>query len=613
VESRSKRQVSWRGLLNSLRRRMAQRRWRSARRLAVSGPLWVGLGLVFVAVIVLGTIGFTQYQAGTEGGMDPFTTRLYLSLQLFALESGSVAGTVPWQVELARFAAPLVAAFAILQTMAAVLRTQMEALRLRTVRDHVVVAGLGRKGRILTQALLRRGERVVVIEADDGNAELDSVRSVGGLVVVGDARTPETQRRARVQRASHIVSLCGDDGTNADIAATAREQTGPRRRGSLQCVAQLANPDLCLLLSSEELERYGKAPVRMDFVDVYAAGAHALVRNHPPWLQEETEAPVVMLVGAGTTVRHLLLALARMWPTQGGLRIEHPLHISLVGLEASSLSVLRHSHPELDRLADVDVFDDLRAAIVSAAPTVVYVCPDDDIVATTTALELRGLMAARPARLVVVLEQRAGLGHLLLETPRSRGAPTLEPFAMLEETCQPEVLLTGTTELLARALHNAYLDSRVGAAAIDDPALRPWDQLSEALRESNRDQAAHVAVKLAAIGRSVGPLVDWGTAHDAFSQVEVEIMAQLEHERWVTERSQAGWRLGPRDPQRRTSPYLVPWGQLSDEVRDRDRMFVRNLPGLLASVGLQAHRREAVARGPAPDAAYTQDAAIRSK
>jgi hypothetical protein len=59
----------------------------------------------------------------------------------------------------------------------------------------------------------------------------------------------------------------------------------------------------------------------------------------------------------------------------------------------------------------------------------------------------------------------------------------------------------------------------------------------------------------------------------------------------MAERRKAGWRPGPRDVLGRTTPYLVPWEQLSEEVRDKDRLFIRGLPRLLASVGLQAVQR----------------------
>ena len=73
---------------------------------------------------------------------------------------------------------------------------------------------------------------------------------------------------------------------------------------------------------------------------------------------------------------------------------------------------------------------------------------------------------------------------------------------------------------------------------------------------------------------------------------EIETLARLEHVRWVEDRLRHGWRLGARrDVGAKQSPYLVPWTDLSDEVRDLDRDSVRLIPRLLADSGLSIVRR----------------------
>jgi hypothetical protein len=579
-------------LLRPVRARLARRRWRAGRPLAASGELWATVGLLFVLVTVLGVVGFTRHLQLQADAL-PLTTRLYLSLQLFVLESGSVRGVVPWQLEVARFAAPVVAGYAILQTLVAVFRDEVAAVRLRFRRGHVVVAGLGGKGVLLTRALLGRGERVVVVEADDGNAHLDTIRAGGGLVVVGDARSPETQRRAGVTRARRLVVLTGPDVTNVEVVTTARQLSRERRSGVLRCVVHLVDPQLAMLLGTDELERYGPTEMRVEFVNVHAAAARALLRAHPPFASDGT--PAVVLVGGGGTAQEVLLEMARAW----GARRERDgrrLPVTLVGMAAGTLESLGARHPEIEQLLEVALSGDRLESSAVAGGAVAYVCPDDDAAAARATGELRRRLHPRPARIVVVLEHSGGLGSLLQGAPRPEGGPATFAFGLLGDACDPEVLLAGTTELLARALHRVYLDHHAAGPPVADAALRPWAELPAALRESNRDQAAHVSLKLAAVGRSIAPLTDWDAAHRAFSDEEVEVMARLEHDRWVAERRRGGWRPGPRDPERRTTPHLVDWDELSEEVREYDRIFVRGLPALLASVGLQASPGDAAGR-----------------
>lgn len=553
-----------------------------------SGPaLWVALAVAFGAVTVLGTIGFTRHQEAV-GALEPLGNRVYASLQLFVLEGGAVAGPVPWQLQVARFAAPLVAAYALLQALAALFREQIDAVRLRYATDHVVVAGLGRTGTRLARELIEAGRRTVAVELDAANPDLRGLRANGGFTVIGDARRPDVLRRARVAHARHLVVLCGDDVTNAEVYASARELVSERRSGVLECVVHLVSPDLCLLLRGEELERYGSAPIRVDFVNVHAAGAQALVRAHPPTATDDAM-PRVAIVGDGPTARHLLLALvrARAWSAEAP---DAPcMTVTIVGAEPATDDLLRR-HPEVRRFVDLERATDLAEVTAGPVPDIVYVAPDDDAAAAADALQLRGLLRGCPTRIVIVLGQRSGLGHLLEGAPRAPGGPSLATFGLLDEACQPEVLLTGTTELLARAMHRVYLEARTGGPGAADPSLQPWDDLPEELRESNRDQAAHVAVKLAAIGQVIGPLAEWDGSPRTFTDAELETMARLEHDRWVRERRRGGWRPGVRDSARRTTPYLVSWEQLPEPIRERDRIFVRQLPDLLASVGLEARR-----------------------
>lgn len=145
-------------------------------------------------------------------------------------------------------------------------------------------------------------------------------------------------------------------------------------------------------------------------------------------------------------------------------------------------------------------------------------------------------------------------------------------------------------EALARCVHQRYLDHRVadGAAVGSRPSLWPWWDLPETLRLSNIDQAADIERKLGLVGCRIRPAGE-GTETDIlveFTSDEIEIMARAEHERFVTERTRQGWRAGPTvDALARTTPYLVPWEELSEPIRELDREAVAAIPELLAGVG----------------------------
>jgi hypothetical protein len=67
----------------------------------------------------------------------------------------------------------------------------------------------------------------------------------------------------------------------------------------------------------------------------------------------------------------------------------------------------------------------------------------------------------------------------------------------------------------------------------------------------------------------------------------VDLLAELEHDRWARRRTEAGWRYHPgrTDKDKRLSPFLVPWSQIPEKIRDMNRRTVEFLPALLLKAG----------------------------
>lgn len=163
------------------------------------------------------------------------------------------------------------------------------------------------------------------------------------------------------------------------------------------------------------------------------------------------------------------------------------------------------------------------------------------------------------------------------ETLRALLAPVASPFA------EPG------RSTLARAIHERGRAERRRRRDID-PSLAEWEDLPEAFRESNLQQADAIAAKLRRVGCTVVP-ADTVAQAAVLDPGEVEELAEAEHGRWTAERLRAGWTLGPeRDVARKTSPYLVAWSALPEPIREIDRQAVRGIPAVLAEVGLSIRR-----------------------
>lgn len=157
----------------------------------------------------------------------------------------------------------------------------------------------------------------------------------------------------------------------------------------------------------------------------------------------------------------------------------------------------------------------------------------------------------------------------------------------------PNEQLAALREKLARAIHEHYRRDQQGVKPPDDPAVQPWESLREDLKDSNRQQAAQIPAKLQALGYKFRPVDGREPVIHQFTPDEVEKLAILEHDRWVEEKLAAGWRYGPqRDNSRKLTPSLVPYDQLPESEKDKDRDPMRRIPALLAEAGFEIYRYE---------------------
>ncbi len=143
-------------------------------------------------------------------------------------------------------------------------------------------------------------------------------------------------------------------------------------------------------------------------------------------------------------------------------------------------------------------------------------------------------------------------------------------------------------ERAGKAVHERFLEENRYRSA--DPAMVPWQELREDLKESNRQQAAYAEQTLRRIGYGVGE-AEGEPASVQFTDEEVETMAEMEHGRWILERLRAGWSYGPRrDAKVKVSPYLVPWEELPEKIKEYDRQAVRDWPEVLGEAGLEVYK-----------------------
>lgn len=556
---------------------------------------WPLIWMLAVLAFCLGLIGFRQHFKATRTQLDI----IYLALQLFTLESGTPAGQVGIPLNIARFLAPGVTVYAAAKALAVIFQRQLQLVRLKTMRSHVVIAGLGRSGMLFTETFRKKHIPVVVIDRAENSEHIANCQNAGGLIVQGDARYADILLKAGVDRAKVLICVAGEDGTNAEIAAQTRALLKEERQ-PLTALVHIIDSQLCRLLRRQELMTGNTGRMRMEFFNVYESAVRDLLAQHPPF--HNGLPGNILIIGLGQMGESLLLALTRTW-----MQKMSATRFAVAVLDRAArrkVEALEVRYPYLIKNCaitplEVEVPSSefyQKVFLKDSGPSLVYICLDQASLALSTALLLRQWVSAKTP-IFVRISHQGGLSALLNQ-PAGKEAdqdrPHLIPFGDAERICTPDLLSGGLKEILARVIHEEYVkdEMRKGATRQTNPALCGWEELQESFKESNRRQADHIGEKLRRIHCDVVLFSDQEAFDFQFEDKEVDALARMEHERWILERTTDGWTYaeGEKNLEKKTNPYLVSYDRLPDHVKESNRNNVRELPRFLARAGYQIYR-----------------------
>jgi hypothetical protein len=560
---------------------------------------------MLLVAIVLGYFGHAEYFAATGQPASP-ADYFYYTLRLVNPAATPLQGPINANLQIARILAAAAVLYIAAEALLSIFRDQVQMLRVRGMKDHVVICGLGRKGLLLSDSYRAIGERVVLIESDENNPMIGHCKDRGAIVLTGNAADLQLLRKARAHRAKQVISVCGSDATNTEVAIFAR-QLAPEGKGkSLSCLAHIVDLHLWSLLKESEIQMGRFESFRLGFFNVNEIGARVMLYRYPPFnnLASYQDKPHIVVIGTGRMGEYLVVNSARMWRYSGSSKGGR-LQITIVDRQATSLEeTLRRKYPQLEKYCDLLPMDmDVNSPEFERGPFMVdangrcnantiYVSLGDESTSLSAAYRLWQQAMPLNVSIIVHMDVKAGLTSLLQNMGAKRESPAnVHAFPLLEETCTPELIWGGSTfEILARAIHEDYLRnaSLRGETPQTNKSMVRWEDLSENLRESNRNQAEHISEKMRLFGYDIAMTTDWDTKLVKFPADEVEEMAKMEHTRWANERLQAGWKFGPaKDDIRKINPTLVSWEELSEEEKDKDRNTVIGIPEFLAKAGFQ--------------------------
>jgi hypothetical protein len=410
------------------------------------------------------------------------------------------------------------------------------------------------------------------------------------------------------------------DEDNAEVALNVMRMVPEKKHQPLTCIIQVINPQLYGIIRKHAFSARKDSSIRIEFFNQYALGARTLLDLYPAYPSAETTtAPLpVVILGAGRLGESILSRIARTWYlSHKGEQTR--LTIVLMDVNAGQIrESLLIQYPKLSQACDLGALTlDVRSAAFKNGEFlknpllergfVAYICLDDDSLGLYAALTLHQYTADKEVRFIVRMDHNTSVAKLIAdEQVGLKSIREIHPVNMFELTANSQLILAGEEEILARSIHENYCikEQKKGQTRETNRMLVSWDELGaltekkdgilgEKYRESNRKQANFIWTKLSLVGCEIGPVTDWDAPLEfRFSTVETERLSSLEHERWMSEKLEGGWRYGEkRDDAQKIHPSLVPYEDLSEPEKEKDRDTIRQIPEILSRIDFQVSRK----------------------
>lgn len=587
-------------------------------------PSWLILIFLFAFVYACGVFGLKGHQSWTEFRQSPdLADKLYSIIQLFVLEGRAVtdlpanAPISPIPLWFAAYTAPIVTIFAFLQLVWRDVTNAVSGVFHRYLyRNHTVIVGFGWRGQRFAASALARGKRIAAIDTHEPHEPASAPDVRNFRFFAGDARSGDVLLRAGAHRAAQIVIFCGDEFSNIELARRVSLIVGQRVKSSDRYPRIICHSNSSVQrdqLIADQTMGGLETPI-VEFYSPAEAAARQCVRAYSPLRSAKLkglETPHTLIFGDGPLVKKLIRHITI---TSQGEEPTRPRFTILTEKLSPADPFFQTASDAFDlTLIPVDLRDvaSWKDHVLGTTEQVsqYIIASAGEMAPKDLALSLHRIVAGLPghdAPIVFGPDRFSSDGD---DTPDKRPSATslVSSFGDDPDVLSWNQVVAQQQDGLARTNHQAYLEelNRKGERTnpIAKPAFRPWAELSEPYRASNRSFVDHLPTKLDLLGCS---LADQTVGIPApLEKSDQETLAKAEHNRWMAERRLSGWHHGAtRNDLEKRHPDLVPWNDLPKDLQTYDLALVGALPELVArtqkriapvvSIGVTGHRHSSI-------------------
>ncbi len=127
-----------------------------------------------------------------------------------------------------------------------------------------------------------------------------------------------------------------------------------------------------------------------------------------------------------------------------------------------------------------------------------------------------------------------------------------------------------------------------------EPEMADWSELDEFYKSGYCSKIRYLGEHLEDYNTEVGIRPILPDAADSIHELYgplLEQIAEMEHNRWIADKKQEGWRYGDHDDELKLSEELIAYDQLSEKTKEMIRRDVREVPNLLSQIGYELYRK----------------------
>jgi voltage-gated potassium channel Kch len=386
------------------------------------------------------------------------------------------------------------------------IREKYDLIRLQQTSGHVIICGLGDKGKLLMTTFTKEDRHtVVIIEAQKDHPGISGCKERNTLVMIGDASDSVVLDEANAARAKYLFAVTGDDNTNIKIAhqgkILAENVHKEDEKVSLRCYVHVASSSLRGVFARHELFARTYDYFDASIFNVFETAARVILEKYPPdiYARQQSlsgDAIPIVVIGFGRMGENIVKQAARIghyatWP-----RLDISIADRNIKESAEKFLALYGDGktPPSFIVPDINInFIDRDPECLSSPadvigtngrqPVAVYIALDDDSLAVSLALRVRMMLGPNAAPIIVCM--RSSLSDLMKgKEAQFTIDQNIHGFNILDAACGYQALMEEITDELARTIHSAYVNAQILFSQDDFTTSTPSDLLQSISRDN---------------------------------------------------------------------------------------------------------------------------------